>query len=66
VELVGLGKAGVWAEFAAAVAPIPLKLRVDVSGFRGSDDEFLKGFNVPLIQRAGGLLAADRLTAGLR
>jgi dienelactone hydrolase len=66
IELVGLGKAGVWAEFAAAVAPIPVKLRVDTGRFHGSDDEFLKDFNVPLIQRAGGLGAAERLTAGLR
>jgi hypothetical protein len=66
VELVGIGKAGVWAEFAAAVAPIPVKLRADTSWFHGSDEEFVKDFNVPLIQRAGGLGAAERLTAGLR
>jgi dienelactone hydrolase len=66
VELVGLGKAGVWAEFAAAVTRIPLKLHADVNWFHGSDDDFLKDFNVPLIQRAGGIGAAQRLTAGLR
>jgi hypothetical protein len=65
VELLGLGKAAVWSEFAAAVAPIPVKLHGNVSGFHGSDDEFLKDFNVPLIQRAGGLEAATRLTANL-
>jgi dienelactone hydrolase len=66
IELVGIGKAGVWSEFAAAVAPIPVKLRVGAARFHGSDDEFLKEFNVPLIQRAGGLEAADRLTTSLR
>jgi dienelactone hydrolase len=65
VELVGVGKGALWARFAAAVAPIPVKLRADTSWFHGSDDEFVKDFNVPLIQRAGGLGAADRLTAGL-
>jgi dienelactone hydrolase len=66
VELVGLGKAAVWAKFAAAIAPIPVQLRADTAWFHNSDDEFLKDFNVPLIQRAGGLAVADRLTAGLR
>jgi dienelactone hydrolase len=66
IELVGVGKAGLWAEFAAAVAPIPVKLRVDLEWFHGSDDEFVKDFNVPLIQRAGGIEAAERLTANLR
>ena len=66
VELVGIGKAAIWAEFAAAAAPIPVKLHADLASFHGSDDEFLKEFNVPLIQRAGGLAAAQRLTASLR
>ena len=33
VELVGLGKAAVWATFAAAIAPIQTKLHADASGF---------------------------------
>ncbi len=66
IELVGIGKAGVWAEFAAAVAPIPVRLRIDKGAFHGDDDEFLKDFNVPLIQRAGGFGAAERLTSSLR
>jgi dienelactone hydrolase len=66
IELVGIGKAGVWAEFAAAVAPIPVKLHVDKGAFHGDDDEFVKDFNVPLIQRAGGFGAAERLTSSLR
>jgi len=66
IELVGLGKAGVWSEFAAAVAPIRVMLRADLKGFHGSDEEFVRDFFVPGIQRAGGLGAAERLTAGLR
>ncbi len=66
VELVGVGKAGLWAEFAAAVAPIPVKLHADTGWFHGTDDEFVKDFDVPLIQRAGGLAAAQRLTSELR
>ena len=61
IELVGIGKAGVWSEFAAAVAPLVVKLRVDTKGFRGTDEELVKDFDVPLIQRAGGWEAARRL-----
>jgi dienelactone hydrolase len=57
-ELVGIGKAGVWCEFAAAVAPVAVAVKADLSGFSGSDDDFAKNFFVPGIQRAGGLRAA--------
>ena len=67
VELIGVGTApAVWAEFAAAVAPVPVRLKGDRSAFRGTDEDFLKYFNVPGIQLAGGLAAADRLTAASR
>ena len=67
IELTGIGTApAVWAEFAAAVAPVPVKLRGDRSAFHGTDDDFLKYFNVPGIQLAGGLAAADRLTVAMR
>jgi dienelactone hydrolase len=58
VELIGLGNAGVWAYFAAAVAPIPVTLHADISNFNGTDEAFLRVLNVPGIQRAGGLQAA--------
>ena len=58
LELIGLGKAAVWAYFAAAVAPVPIQLHADISNFQGTDDEFLQSFNVPGIQRVGGLKAA--------
>src|SRR5476649_1662783 len=62
-ELVGLGRAGVWCLFAAAVAPRPVQLKADLSGFNGTDGDFLDRFFVPGIQRAGGLQAA-RILAG--
>jgi dienelactone hydrolase len=63
VEVIGIGTAaGVCAKFAAAVAPIPVKLAIDISAFHGADEDFLKYFNVPGIQTAGGLTAAERLT----
>jgi hypothetical protein len=58
IELVGLGDAAVWSYFAAAVSPAPAKLHADISSFTGTDDDFLRLFNVPDIQRAGGLAAA--------
>ena len=61
VELVGLGKAGVWCQFAAAVARTPVKLKADLEGFRGEDQDFIASFFVPGIQRAGGLRAAMTL-----
>jgi len=61
--LVGLGKAAVWCLFAAAVAPHPVDLHADVSGFAGKDQDFIDNFFVPGIQRAGGLKAAQALVA---
>ncbi|HEU5022317.1 MAG TPA: hypothetical protein VFT60_10510 [Bryobacteraceae bacterium] len=59
--LIGLGKAAIWCEFAAAVAPIKLDLQADLSGFQGTDEQFANEFFVPGIQRAGGLKAAQSL-----
>ncbi len=60
-ELIGTGKAGVWCLFAAAVAGQPVQLKADLSGFSGTDQDFLDRFFVPGIQRAGGLQAAKTL-----
>jgi len=60
-ELIGTGKAAVACLFAAAVAPARVKLTADVAGFRGEDQDFIDGFFVPGIQRAGGLRAAQSL-----
>ncbi|HEY1493490.1 MAG TPA: hypothetical protein VGF49_03070 [Candidatus Solibacter sp.] len=62
VELVGVGKAAVWCQFAAALARRPVELKADLGGFTGADQEYLDGFFVPGIQRAGGLRAARMLT----
>ncbi len=61
IRLRGVGKAGVWCLFAAAVADAPVKLEADLAGFTGSDQDFIDRFFVPGIQRAGGLRAAQQL-----
>jgi hypothetical protein len=50
-QLIGLGK------FAADISPMPVALQADLSGFQGSDEDFIQSFFVPGIQRAGGLQA---------
>lgn len=66
IELTGLGTAAIWATFAAAVAPVEVKLNADIAGFKGYDEDFTERFFVPGIQRAGGIEAAKRLTAAYR
>jgi hypothetical protein len=66
VRLAGLEKAAVWATFAAALAHIDLKLDAPLGAFRGTDEEFVRDFFVPGILRAGGLQAAQLLTAKYR
>jgi hypothetical protein len=66
IELVGNGRAGVWCLFAAAIAPVEVEMKVQLDGFDGSDEAFLKGFFVPGVQRAGGLDTALRLTRDYR
>jgi hypothetical protein len=39
-----------------------VELEADLGGFTGADQEYLDGFFVPGIQRAGGLRAARMLT----
>jgi hypothetical protein len=65
-QLVGVGKAAIWCEFAAAIAPVAVDLQADLSGFHGTDEEFAKDFFVPGIQRAGGLQAALALVKQVR
>jgi dienelactone hydrolase len=60
-SLIGLGKAAVWCTFAAAVAPQPVDLQADLGAFAGSDEDYIKEFFVPGIERAGGLQAARTL-----
>ncbi len=64
IRLSGSGKAAVWALFAAALVESPLlSLDAPLGNFRGTDDDFIRDFFVPGIQRAGGLEVARRLTA---
>jgi hypothetical protein len=65
-ELVGLDRAAVWCLFAAAIAGSDIALSADVSAFPDTDASFTEHFFVPGIQRAGGLAAARKLTAGMR
>ena len=58
VELYGLAEASLWSVFAAAVAPADVRLHADTAWFRGTDQDYLRGFSVPGIQRAGGISAA--------
>ncbi len=61
LRLVGRGKAAVWAQFAAAIAPVSVTLDANLAGFTGRDQDFIDQFFVPGIQRAGGLAAARRV-----
>lgn len=61
IRLMGVDDASVWPLFAAAVSAKPVRLMTAVEGFGGTDDEFVRRFFVPGIQRAGGLRAAREL-----
>ena len=58
LRIAASGKAAIWAQFAAAIAPFPVVLDEKIDGFRGQDQDFIDQFFVPGIQRAGGLAAA--------
>jgi dienelactone hydrolase len=60
LKLSGLDRAAVWSTFAAAVAPEQIEL-TERATFDGSDEQLIKQFFVPGIQRAGGWAAATKL-----
>ncbi len=63
LNLTATGSAAIWSRFAAALAPMPLKLQAEAPvKFSGTDEDLLKDFFVPGIQRAGGWQAAVLLT----
>jgi dienelactone hydrolase len=66
LEMIGMGDAGVWCVFAAAISPVPMEVVADLNGFGGSDQDFRDRFFVPGIQRAGGLSTALRLVNQVR
>jgi dienelactone hydrolase len=61
LRIVASGKAAIWAEFAAAAAPVPVVVEGKSDGFKGDDQDFIDQFFVPGIQRAGGLAAVRRI-----
>jgi dienelactone hydrolase len=61
VRVVASGRAVLWAEFAAAVAPQPFVVERSLDGFSSQDQDFINQFFVPGIQRAGGLEAVRRI-----
>jgi dienelactone hydrolase len=66
VELIGLEKASVWALFAAALAPPEIVFSPNIGPFGGKDDEFIRDFFVPGIQKMGGIGAAMRVISSRR
>jgi hypothetical protein len=68
VDLYGEGKAAWWVEFAAAVAPrdVQIRLHIPDQSLVDSEAAFLTNFDVPGILHAGGLRTADRLIKGRR
>ena len=64
VNLVGMGSAGVWTLFAAALAEGPVDLVADLDGFAAdSDEEFERKFFIPGLRKAGDFRAAAVLLA---
>ena len=43
------------------VTPLPIQVHRDNTEFHGSDEEFLRDFPVPGIQRAGGWSAVEKI-----
>ena len=65
IRLVGLDEAAIRCAFAAALAPIPVRLSgAPARPFNGSDEEFHERFFVPGIQRAGGWQAVWKVLGG--
>ncbi len=65
IDLLALNGAAPVCVFAAAAAPIDLRLYANLGNFKGTDDDFIRQLFVPGIQRAGGLATALRLAKPL-
>jgi dienelactone hydrolase len=61
LRIAASGKASIWAQFAAGIAPFPVILDAKIDSFRGQDQDFIDQFFVPGIQRAGGIEAVRRI-----
>jgi dienelactone hydrolase len=66
VRVVGIGRAAVWCLFAAAAAGGGLQFDAMPERFHGADEDFLRDFFVPGVQRIGGLRTAVALAAPAR
>jgi len=63
MEIFASGDTGLWATFAAAVVPWHVDLHLDNTTQLSSDADYLAHFNVPGVERAGGLPMAVQLAA---
>ena len=61
IDVAVIAPKAVYAGFAAAVSPIPVHVVGGLENFGGTDEDFLQSFDVPGIQRAGGVAAARQL-----
>ncbi len=67
VNLVGVGKGGLWSLLARALAPQLHRTLVDVSGFSSEEDEaYLEHLYVPVLRRAGDFKTAAMLAPATR
>ncbi len=51
--LLAIGKAGAWARYAKAMAPIDVTLTADAGSCPSSDEDFVKNLFVPGVQLVG-------------
>lgn len=63
IHVEGIGRAAIWCLFAAAVSPVHVQLDSRIEGFSGTDDEMLRQFPVPGIQKVGGVQTAMAIFA---
>lgn len=64
VDVVGVGRAGLWALLAAALDEGQLRVAADLDQFDASDDQaYVRGLFIPGLRRAGDLRAAATLLA---
>ena len=66
VDVYAVRDAGLWATFAAAVAPWHVNLHTESMPALDTDEDYLSHFNVPGIRRAGGFAMASALAAGAK
>jgi hypothetical protein len=63
VDIYATGNAAIWSVFAAAVVPWYVEIHEENIPALDTDEDYLVHFNVPGIERAGGLVMAKQLIA---